>query len=184
MLAACNSGSSPRPEEVVMKLRESNKLYVTEYVVHKIITADDVKRVNGKVFNKEFTLKLPIGDRKIAIPMDAVIKAYIDFGTMHTDDVRISDDGHKIRLALPSPRITLTSSKIDNAGIKEYTDLLRTSFTDAEINEFEQQGRAAVIESIPRMGIEETAKANATALLKPMLMQMGYSADDIEITYK
>lgn len=184
MLASCSEKPGPTPDDVVMKLREANRLYVTEYAVHKIITADDVKRLSGKIMNRQFTMKLPIGDRKIAIPMDAVIKAYVDFGELNATDVAMTTNPRKLTLTLPTPKAELTSSKIDNKGIREYTDILRSSFSDAEISEFESQGREAVLASIPEMDIEETAKANATALLKPMLMQLGYEADEIEIIYK
>ncbi len=184
MLASCSEKSGPTPDDVVMKLREANRLYVTEYAVHKIITADDVKRLSGKIMNRQFTMKLPIGDRKIAIPMDAVIKAYVDFGELNAADVVRSANPRKLTLTLPVPKAELTSSKIDNKGIKEYTDILRSSFSDAEISEFERQGKEAVLASIPQMDIEKTAKANATSLLKPMLMQLGYEADEIEIIYK
>lgn len=184
MLASCSEKSGPTPDDVVMKLREANRLYVTEYAVHKIITADDVKRLSGKIMDRQFTMKLPIGDRKIAIPMDAVIKAYVDFGELNAADVVMSANPRKLTLTLPVPKAELTSSKIDNKGIKEYTDILRSSFSDAEISEFERQGKEAVLASIPQMDIEKTAKANATSLLKPMLMQLGYEADEIEIIYK
>lgn len=184
MLTSCSDKSGPTPDDVVIKLREANRLYVTEYAVHKIITADDVKRLSGKIMNRQFSMSLPIGDRKIAIPMDAVIKAYVDFGDLSSEDVVMTTNPHKLTLTLPTPKAELTSSKIDNKGIREYTDILRSSFSDSEISEFEKQGREAVIASIPQMNIESTAKANATALLKPMLMQLGYEADEIEIIYK
>ena len=182
--AGCRKAPEPDAESVARTLRTANRLYVAEYVVHKIITADDVKRLNGRVFNKPFSLQLPVGARKIAIPVDAVVKGYIDFSAVEPSDIKIFTDPKRIMVTLPQPLVALTSSKIDHKEIKEYTELFRFSFTDAEMSELERQGRQAIIEAIPAMGIEETARRNARDLLVPVLMQAGFEPEQIHISFK
>ena len=49
---------------------------------------------------------------------------------------------------------------------------------------YEQQGRAAIIESIPHLGIFETAQANAAKVLVPMLTAMGYEEQQITVAFR
>jgi hypothetical protein len=54
----------------------------------------------------------------------------------------------------------------------------------AELADFQQQGREAIIADIPQMGIIETAQANAAKVLVPMLMELGYDESDITIAFR
>ena len=60
---------------LIMQVQQCSKLYTAEYRVHKIITHDDALRFKGQLLSKSFNVKVPLADRKIAIPMDAKIKA-------------------------------------------------------------------------------------------------------------
>ena len=158
--------------QLVMHIQQCSRLYTTEVKVHKIVTHDDVVRLKGNVMNKPFSIPLPLGERKIAIPMDATLKAYIDFSEF--DERSIERDGDKITILLPDPQVVLTSSKINQKEIKEYVGLVRAHFSDSEMSNYEQQGRQAIINGIPDMHIIETAQANAARVLVPMIVQMGY----------
>jgi hypothetical protein len=125
---------------------------------------------------------MPLGDRKIAIPMDATLKAYIDMSQFSEKNVE-REDG-KIIITLPDPQVVMTSSKIDQKNIKEYVGLVRSHFTDAEMTNYEQQGRAAIIETIPQLGIIPTAQENAARVLVPLIAQMGYEEKDIIIQFR
>ena len=52
------------------------------------------------------------------------------------------------------------------------------------MTDYEQQGRAAIIESIPRLGIIAAAKENAARVLVPLITQMGYEEKDIIIQFR
>ena len=167
---------------MVMQIQQCSRLYTTEVRVHKIVTHDDVVRLKGNVMNMPFNIPLPLGDRKIAIPMDATLKAYIDFSEF--DEKSIERDGDKITILLPDPQVVLTSSKINQKEIKEYVGLVRAHFSDSEMSNYEQQGRLAIINSIPEMNIIETAQANAARVLVPMIAQMGYREENITIAFR
>ena len=167
---------------MIMQIQKCSRLYTAEYKIHKIVTYNDVKRLKGSVLSHDFDIKLPLGDRKIAIPMDAKLKAYIDFSKF--SDKNIRREGRKIIVTLPDPKVLLTSSKIDQRNIKEYVDLTRSRFSDAEITEFEQQGRASVIASLPRLGNLETARDGAARVIVPMIVQMGYDERDIVVEFR
>ena len=167
---------------ITMQLQRCSKLYTAEYDIQKIVTHSDEKRLKGKLFNHEFDVKMPLGDRKIAIPIDVKLKAYVDFAAFSEKDVNIH--GNKIEIILPDPKVTLTSSKVNHDEIKQYVDFTRSDFTDAELSDFEQQGRQAVIKSIPQLGIIATARDNAAQVIIPMIVRMGYEEENITVTFR
>ncbi len=185
--SSCSKGEKGDATDTLQMLttqiQQCSRLYTAEYQVHKIVTHDDVLRLQGQLTSKDYDVSLPmLGDRKIAIPMDATLKAYIDFTGFNADNVERR--GKKISITLPDPKVMLTSSKIDHANIKKYVSLLRFDFTDAELSSYEQQGLEAIIATIPDMGIVESARENAARLLIPMICQLGYQESDITITFR
>jgi metal-dependent amidase/aminoacylase/carboxypeptidase family protein len=78
----------------------------------------------------------------------------------------------------------MTSSKIDQKNVKQYVALARANFSDAEMSAYEQQGRNAIIESIPDLGIFETAQANAAKVLVPMFTAMGYEEHQVTVAFR
>ena len=167
---------------LIMQVQKCSKLYTAEYRVHKIVTHDDALRLKGSLLKKQFDIKLPMADRKIAIPIDAKLKAYIDFSDF--SEKNIERDGKKITIVLPDPQVSMTSSKIDQKNVRQYVALTRSDFSDAELADYQQQGRKAIIESIPKMGILESAQRNAAKVLVPMLKELGYAEEDITIAFR
>ena len=167
---------------LISQIRKCSKLYTAEYRVHKIVTHDDVLRLKGSVLQRQFNIKLPLGDRKIAIPIDAKLKAYIDFSQF--SERNVERRGDHITIILPDPQVTMTSSKIDQKHVRQYVALARANFSDEEVSAYEQQGRAAIIESIPSLGILETAQANAAKVLVPMLTAMGYQEHQVTVAFR
>ena len=191
LMAACSSDPEPadtvaddtenRPT-LVQQVRKCSRLYTTEYRIHKIVTHDDVLRLKGQLLRQDFDIPLPLGERKIAIPMDATIKAYIDFSNFSEQNVE--RDGDRITLQLPDPQVVLTSSKFNRDEIREYVGLTRSHFSDKELTGYEQQGREAILKSIPGLGIEETARENAARVLVPLLTDMGYDERNVTIAFR
>lgn len=193
LLTACSTKEQQKTDEgeyqsidtvpmLIMQVQKCSKLYTTEIKVHKIVTHDDVIRLKGSVLQQEYNIKIPLGERKIAIPMNATLKAYIDFSQFSEKD--IERNGDRLTLLLPDPKVVMTSSKIDQKNVREYVALARSRFSDAEMTNYEQQGRAAIIQSIPELGIIDLAKENAARVLVPMLAQMGYKEENITITFR
>ena len=167
---------------LVMQVQKCSKLYTSEFKVHKIVTHDDVIRLKGTVLQQAYNFKIPLGERKIAIPMDATLKAYIDFSQFSEKNIERS--GNKITIILPDPKVTMTSSKIDQKSIREYVALTRAHFSDAEMTNYEQQGRAAIMQSIPELGIIDLAKTNAARVLVPMFVQLGFKEENITVAFR
>ena len=167
---------------LIMQLQRCSKLYTAEYDIHKIVTHSDEKRLKGKLLNHEFDVKMPLGDRKIAIPIIVKLKAYIDFANFSKENIR--REGDKIEVILPDPLVAVTSSSVDHEEIREYVDITRSRFSDAELSNYERQGREAVVKAIPAAGIFSTARDNAAQLIIPMIVKMGYDETDITVTFR
>lgn len=167
---------------MVMQIQKCNRLYTTEIHVHKIVTHDDQLKLKGSIFKKDFNINVPGSNRKVAIPMDATLKAYIDFKDFGAQNINRKEE--KIEITLPDPKIMLTSSKIDHEGVKLFVSLTRRNFSDAELSLYEQQGREGIIKDIPNMEVIETARQNAANILIPMLIEMGFNEENIKITFR
>lgn len=167
---------------LIMQLQRCSKLYTAEYDIHKIVTHSDEKRLKGKLLNHEFDVKMPLGDRKIAIPIIVKLKAYIDFANFSKENIR--REGDKIEVILPDPQVAVTSSSVDHEEIREYVDITRSRFSDAELSNYERQGREAVVKAIPATGIFSTARDNAAQLIIPMIVKMGYDETDITVSFR
>ena len=167
---------------LIMQIQKCSRLYTAEYHIHKIVTHDDVVKLQGSLLKQNINIKLPVGDRKVAIPMDATLKAYIDLGSF--SEKNIERHGDKITVVLPDPKVELTSSKVNQREIRAYVGLVRAGFSDEELSNYEQQGREAIIRSIPQLGIFDMAQENAARALIPMFEQMGFKEQDITIAFR
>lgn len=167
---------------MVMQIQKCSRLYTAEAHVHKIITHDDQLNLKGSFMKKDFNIHIPGSNRKVAIPMDATIKAYVDFEGFSQKNV--SRKGDKIEIILPDPKLVLTNSKIDHKAVKQYVSLTRSNFTDAELTKLEQQGRQSIIKDIPNIDLMEQAQFSAANTLIPMLIDMGFKEEDIKISFR
>ena len=188
--AACTGGNTGKeaaaPADtvpvMVMQIRKCSRLYTAEYQVRKIITHDDKVELKGSLFDRKFNVAVPMSERKIAIPVDAKLKAYVDFSGFSEKNVSVR--GGKVEITLPDPKVELTSTRVDHDGIRRHVPLIRSNFTDAEMAGYERQGREAIIKSIPQTGIIDMARAGATHALVPLLARLGFKEEDITITFR
>lgn len=167
---------------MVMQIRKCARLYTAEYKVHKIVTHDDEVRLKGTFLGQKLNMGVPFSDRKIAIPVDATLKAYIDFGNFTEQNV--TKRNGKIEIILPDPKVELTSSRVNHDEIRRQVSFFRSNFTDEELTGYETQGREAIIKSVPQTGILEMAREGAAHILVPMMKQLGYREEDITITFR
>ena len=167
---------------MVMQIQKCSRLYTTEYQMHRIITHSDTKQLTGSIMNRKFTIDLPVGQRQVAIPVNATLKAYVDFSNFSEDNIRRSGD--QIEIILPDPQIVLTSTKVDHKEVKQYVALLRSNFTDAELTRYQREGRDSIISDIPRLGIVEGARQSSARTIIPIIEQLGYKKENITVTFR
>lgn len=166
---------------IVAQARKCSKLYTAEYKVHKIVTHSDEAKLSGQLLNHDISIKLPVGKRKVAIPIDATVKAYIDMSQLSESDV--VRDGDKVEVRLPNPTVVITSTSIDHASIKQHVALLRHDFTDEELSSYERLGRQAIEAATNEMDIRETARHGAAMVIIPMMVKMGFDEANITVTF-
>lgn len=185
----CNSScNQTRIEEqtdtistMTLQIRQCSRLYTTEYKVHKIVTCDDRSTIDTKGLGIDLEIEKP-GHRKMAIPIDATLKGYIDFSQF--SEANIKQDGQHLDITLPDPKVTLTGSKVDHEHLKEFVSPYRDRFSNDEKNELISRGQQAIIDEIPRLGIEQSARAGAVRLLMPILTKMGFEEQNITINFR
>lgn len=188
LLSACR-GEETQAEVVrvdtlslVMQVKECARLYTAEYEVHKLVLKDDPLRVKGNLFQRAFDVKVPIGERKVMIPLDVTLKAYIDFTGF--DEKNVLRSGDRIVVTLPDPRVVVTSSRINHDEVKQFVSLTRSDYTSAELADFTRQGEGEILASVPQLGILEMARENAAHVLVPMLTRLGYDERNIVISFR
>ena len=188
LLSACR-GEETKAEAVrvdtlslVMQVKECARLYTAEYEVHKLVLKDDPLRVKGNLFQRAFDVKVPIGERKVMIPLDVALKAYIDFTGF--DEKNVLRSGDRIVVTLPDPRVVVTSSRINHDEVKQFVSLTRSDYTSAELADFTRQGEDEILASVPQLGILEMARENAAHVLVPMLTRLGYDERNIVISFR
>ena len=188
LLSACR-GEETKAEAVrvdtlslVMQVKECARLYTAEYEVHKLVLKDDPLRVKGNLFQRAFDVKVPIGERKVMIPLDVTLKAYIDFTGF--DEKNVLRSGDRIVVTLPDPRVVVTSSRINHDEVKQFVSLTRSDYTSAEVADFTRQGEDEILASVPQLGILEMARENAAHVLVPMLTRLGYDERNIVISFR
>ena len=185
---ACTADQQPEPPaepqlpELVMNIQKQSRLYSTECHVHKIISHNETQQLLGSILGQQFSIDLPLGKRSVAIPIDATVKAYIDFGEFDESNVR--RHGNQIEIILPDPKLEITSTRINHDEVRQYVPLLRRNFTDEELTRLEQAGREAIVKDLPKLDLTETARKNAARTLIPMIAQMGFPADNVTITFR
>jgi Protein of unknown function (DUF4230) len=145
----------------VLALQQMNELATVEYIVTKIIKAND-----NKTWYK-------IGDRKILMSCKATLTAGIDLAAIKSEQVNI--DGKNISLTLPhSKMISVNIKPEDIVEQYETVDVLRQSFTSEERNALAIQAENQINAGIADMGILQTAETNAALFVNTFLHRLGY----------
>ena len=166
MMVSCGK-KQPKTPEPVKPTEQVERIDTTATLVMQI---------------QKYIITLPGGQLKVAIPMEATLKAYVDFAEFSADNVR--RDSTHIELILPDPRIVLTSSRIDHNEIKEYVALMRSNFSEEELQSYEMQGREVIIHDIANSDITERARQSAANAIVPILRQLGYKPQNITISFR
>ena len=183
-LRTTSKGDSVRVDttDAVMRLRAQSRLYTSEYRIHKIVTHDDLLKFQGKFLGYSYEQTFHLGDRKIAIPIDVTFKAYVDFSQFSARNVERHDS--LIHITLPAPRVILTSSSVDHEGVRQYTSMLRSGYTDHEMSELSAQGVESIIAGMGRTDIIERARESAARVIIPLMVQLGYRPDHVVVTFR
>ncbi len=167
ILSACNKKEGEEKPNI-LSLNEMSDLATVEYTVTKIIKAND----NQTWFK--------IGNRKILMSCEAVIKAGIDMSAIAKKNFKIR--GKNVQVDLPAPKIISISIPADKIKV-EYQDInmFRDPFKAGERDQLAAQAEAQIRNSIDSLGILEQAKDNTDLFVSNFLKSLGY--EEIKISY-
>ena len=88
-----------------------------------------------------------------------------------------------IVVTLPNPKVIVSSSKIDEKGIRQYIDLTRSRYSSAEVVAFAKQGEDSIVKHLDQTDILKSAERSAAQVLLPMLHRMGYDESQVVIRF-
>jgi len=192
LIPSCSKHKEPETNEaaktdsvpqMLSQIRRCSKLELTQYKIHVIAKyEDDGSKIKGNILGIDYSMKLPTGSRKIAIPIDATVHAYIDFSDFSQEQIEYVDDD--VIITLPDPSIEIIHTKVSNNEIKTGVSFLRSNFTDAEITRFQRMGRDSIEANIRNMQFTERARKQAASTLIPMVRQLGFDDSQIKIRFR
>lgn len=177
LLQGCRSVAEDKRSLVLSALENTPRLYVVQYNVHKILTYEDLSTLDGQLLGEKFSIPI-VGDRKIALPVDATIKGYIEFNGSTVDEV---DD--KIIVTLPEPRLEMTSSIVDYDREKQYLSWNRFSFSEEEKESLLKTGKKKILQSLNRRDVMDRSRKSAFNALLPILEGCGYAPENVVIRF-
>ena len=160
-------------EEQAAKITSLTELGTVEYVISKIVKANDN------------TTWYKFGDRKILFSCKAILKAGIDLSELSSDEIK-TDFGNK-SISVILPRATLLSLNMkpeDITLVYEKTAITRSSFSNKERDAILAQGEKDIRENIAEMGILTDAENNAKLFLELFLKQAGFMKINVEFKDK
>jgi hypothetical protein len=170
VFVSCTQEKEPL-ERVERGLKSLSDLSTVEYVVSKIVKADD----NATWYK--------FGDRKILFSCKASLKAGLDLSELSKDSIKISEDQKSISLILPKAKLLSFSMKPDDIQlVYEKTAFTRFSFSNAERDMIMVQGENDIKNSVAELGILTDAENNAKMFLEAFLSQAGYAEINIQFS--
>lgn len=192
LAAPCGCGSRQDSEEasvvvdtaavLLTRMERCSRLYTAEYQLRKILVYDNPAVISGTVLHQDFKINLPVGERRIAIPVTATAKAYVDMGKLTADDIHRKGD--RLEIVLPDPEVTLTATRIDHEGVRQKVALLRSRFSDEEITAIQRQGRDDIVKSLGKTSIIEDARRSAARQIIPIAARMGFREENVTVTFR
>jgi CRISPR/Cas system-associated protein Csx1 len=167
ILFSCNSREKEMNE--VLAFKEMSELATVEYIVTKIVKAED-----NKTWYK-------IGDRKILLSCEASIKAGIDFSKINEGDVTI--DGKSISLVLPKAHLISMNIRPEDVRVEyQETGFFRDEFSTADRDALLTQGEKQIKNSVEALGVLTAAETNASLFISNYLKTLGYNRINIKFS--
>ncbi len=158
----------PDLKEKALSIKALSQLATVEYIVTKVIKAND-----NKTWFKP-------GDRKILMSCKASIIAGIDLSKIKDEQVNV--DGKTIRITLPHAELIALKMRPEDIKVEyEGVSPFRSSFSVEEKNTLAAQGEKSIRKSIDSLGVLQTAEVNANLVVTNFLNRLGFQ--EVIISY-
>lgn len=169
LVISCHLKKEPSKIQQVLGLQKMNDLATAQYVVTKIIKAND-----NKTWYK-------VGGRKILMTCKASLTAGIDLTQLTEKDITI--DGEQITITLPHAKLLyLNINPEDIKTAYHEVSLFRSKFTAQEKDDLSAQAEKQIKESVGSLGILVTAETNAALFINNFLQKLGYKKININFS--
>jgi len=165
----CSSKKEPSQMQQVLGLQKMSELATAEYVVTKIIKAND-----NQTWYK-------IGDRKILMSCKASLAAGIDLSKLTEKDIHISGDN--ISITLPHAKLLyINIQPEDIKTVYQNVSFFRNNFTAQEKDELAAQAEKQIKASADSLEILVAAETNATIFISNFLQKEGFKNININFS--
>lgn len=187
LLVACSKPKKEVPPvatqaDLLAQARSCSRIYASEYVVSKVVVRRDERKLHAHVLGMDVNMSLMGGERVTAVPVEGVVKTYVDMSMIAAEDIR--RQGDTLEVILPDPSIEVTGTRILHDEVREKVGLLQSDFTDAERMALQRQGRDSIVADLPRLGLVAAARESAARTLVPLFVGLGFKEEDITITFR
>ncbi len=167
LLAGCSS-KKPDLKEKALAIKALSQLATVEYIVTKVIKAND-----NKTWYKP-------GERKILMSCKASIVAGIDLSKIKDEQVMVDDK--TVYITLPHAELIAFNIKPEDVKVEyEGVSPFRSSFSIAEKNGLAAQGEKSIRRSVDSLGVLQTAELNANLVVTNFLNKLGF--EKVVISY-
>jgi hypothetical protein len=151
-------------QQIQKSLKELNELGTVEYIVSKVVKAED----NATWYK--------FGKRKILFSCKASLKAGVDLNELLKDSIIIDVKQKSISLVLPKTKLLSFNMKPEDIRlVYEKTAITRFTFSNAERDMIIALGEKNIRESVADLGILTDAENNAKQFLESFLSQAGFA---------
>ena len=165
---SCSNKKEPTKLQQVMALQNMSELATAEYVVTKIIKAND----NNTWFKP--------GDRKILMTCKASLVAGIDLSKLTEQQIKINGD--QISVTLPKAHLLYINIKPEDIKtVYQQVSFFRDQFSSEEKNKLATQAQQQITAAVDSIGILTSAETNATIFINNFLQKLGYK--NIQINF-
>ncbi|MEP7250974.1 MAG: DUF4230 domain-containing protein [Ginsengibacter sp.] len=161
LITNCAGNKTPSKTDLVLGLQKMSDLATAEYVVTKLIKAND-----DKTWYKA-------GDRKILMSCKASLVAGIDFSKITENDINV--DGKNISITIPHAKLIYVDIKPEDVKtVYQEVSLFRNNFSSEEKNNLAKQAERQITASADSLGILVTAESNASIFINNFLRKQGF----------
>jgi hypothetical protein len=169
VMISCKGPTLSEKKQKVLGLQDMNDLATAEYVITKVIKAND----NQTWFK--------VGDRKILLSCTGYIKAGIDLSLLKEDDIMI--EKNTISVTLPAPKIISLNIPPENVHLEhEQVGFFRQKFSNTEQNDLMIQAETQIRSMADSLGILTTAQKNTKKFITDFLIRLGYK--NVKLNFK
>ncbi|BFU47325.1 DUF4230 domain-containing protein [Krasilnikovia sp. MM14-A1004] len=115
------------------------------------------------------------------------VEAYVDFGSLNGDAVKVNNEDHSVRVTLPAPQLSTAALDLDRSYVVAQERGLLNRIGDAFRDNPDAQHRVyaeaqrRITEAARDSGLDQRARENTEKMLTSLFTRLGYTS--VTVTY-